>query len=65
MMAPDPPVRGRDKKQQSTSNGSIKGGRWLARERGGSGGGNGRCGSGGGIMAVVVCAICSTVASTH
>ncbi len=31
-MAPDPPVRGRDEKQQSTSNGSIKGGQWLARE---------------------------------
>jgi hypothetical protein len=48
-----PPVRGRGKKQQSTSNGSIEGGRWLARERGGSGGGSGRGGSSGGIVAAV------------
>jgi hypothetical protein len=29
MMAPDPPLRRRGKKQQSTSHGSVEGGQWL------------------------------------
>ena len=51
-MAPDPPVRRRGKTQQSTSDGSVKGGRWLARERGSGGGGSVRGGSVGIVAAV-------------